>query len=195
MELQIDGKHRCLRYRHEYLVCVDHGLFRVGSLGLFTDAVHRYNVTATGDVPSTRCQFCSAVSAAPDDSSFQIHMYGGGHLNNNITYQDLYILSIPSFRWIKKVNAGDQAGAKGAQTATANGYYAMQCAMYKDRQMLILGGLFKDPVTDWNNKVCNASYPVVKVLDVTNLQWKSQFDPSLDPYKVPHTVFDVIGGE
>ncbi|KAI9701063.1 MAG: hypothetical protein M1836_001732 [Candelina mexicana] len=154
-----------------------------------------YNVTATGDIPSTRAQFCSAVSAAPDDSSFQIHMYGGMHLGGNVTYQDLYILTVPSFRWIKKVNAGDQGGAKGAQTATAVNYYGMQCAMYKDRQMMILGGLFDDPVTKWNNKVCNASYPVVKVLDVTTLQWVSQFNPSLDPYVVPHTVYDVIGGD
>ncbi|KAI9721738.1 MAG: hypothetical protein M1812_002073 [Candelaria pacifica] len=154
-----------------------------------------YNVTATGDIPQTRAQFCSAVSAAPDDSSFQIHMYGGTHLSGNVTYQDLYILTIPSFRWIKKTNAGDQGGAKGAQTATAVNYYGMQCAMYKDRQMIILGGFFDDPVTKWNNKVCNSSYPVVKVLDVTNLQWVSQFDPSLDPYSVPHTVFDVIGGD
>lgn len=36
-----------------------------------------YLVEATGEVPPYRGEFCSGVSSAPDDSSFQITMHGG----------------------------------------------------------------------------------------------------------------------
>jgi hypothetical protein len=36
-----------------------------------------YSVEATGHLPGLRAEFCSGVSSAPDDSSFQITIHGG----------------------------------------------------------------------------------------------------------------------
>ncbi|KAI9875995.1 MAG: hypothetical protein M1830_007583, partial [Pleopsidium flavum] len=44
-----------------------------------------HTVTASGAIPSPRDQFCTVVSQAPDDSSFNIVMYGGYDLVGNIT--------------------------------------------------------------------------------------------------------------
>ncbi|KAF8535283.1 hypothetical protein BDD12DRAFT_753031, partial [Trichophaea hybrida] len=65
-----------------------------------------YTQIATGnpDVPENRILGCSVVMAAPDNSSYNIYMMGGsttytsgvGHFLN-----DMWILSIPSFNWIK----------------------------------------------------------------------------------------------
>jgi hypothetical protein len=68
-----------------------------------------YTQKATGnaDLPANRTLGCSVVIAAPDNSSYNIYMMGGttwfsspasvgGH-----ELDDMWILSIPSFNWIK----------------------------------------------------------------------------------------------
>lgn len=38
-----------------------------------------YTQTITGEAPAPRVDFCLVVAPAPDNSSFNIHMYGGRH--------------------------------------------------------------------------------------------------------------------
>jgi len=58
----------------------------------------RFNVTASGDIPDQRVDFCSTVSLSADDSSFQITIYGGWNLFEGNAFEDVYVLAIPSFR-------------------------------------------------------------------------------------------------
>ncbi|KAL8689147.1 MAG: hypothetical protein Q9218_005119 [Villophora microphyllina] len=60
-----------------------------------------FNITTTGDVPSDRSEMCSVISASPDDSSSQITSYGGYDIHNGSAYDDVYVLTIPAFQWIK----------------------------------------------------------------------------------------------
>ena len=109
-----------------------------------------------------------------------------------IAFEDVYVLAIPAFQWIHitSINNGE------SQLSGNAGRYATSCALYEDRQMFIVGGdliLTGDSVIA-NAQSCNASWGVIRVLDTTNFQWRSQFTPNSDAYAVPDQVYRVIGG-
>ena len=139
----------------------------------------RHNVTAGGAIPSSRDQFCTVVSPAPDDSSFNIVMYGGYDLVGNITYEDVYILSIPSFQWINATSSRTQSSATNA------GRYDHTCSIYADRYMMVLGGVVGPGNSSLNSRSCNCSYPAIRVFDTSKLAWLQQWSNTPEPYTVP----------
>jgi hypothetical protein len=75
-----------------------------------------YTQTATGDVPEERRRFCAGLAYAEDRSSYNMYdtskliklsltlrsyLYGGASIGDGVGYGDVYILSLPSFTWIK----------------------------------------------------------------------------------------------
>jgi hypothetical protein len=61
-----------------------------------------YSQTATGDVPESRRRFCAGATWADDHSSWNIYLYGGLEIPpNGNAFDDVYILTLPSFTWIK----------------------------------------------------------------------------------------------
>ncbi|KAJ5391862.1 hypothetical protein N7509_007352 [Penicillium cosmopolitanum] len=58
-----------------------------------------YSQNTTGDIPAPRTDFCLVTVSAPDNSSHSIYLYGGKGEEN--VYDQTYVLSIPSFIWIK----------------------------------------------------------------------------------------------
>lgn len=148
-------------------------------------------VTATGDIPSSRSEFCSALSAASDDSSFQMTIYGGWNLDNNRALEDVYVLTMPAFQWIKISDTGNNE-TKLAKNAGKRRHF---CNSYEDRSMIVLGGAVLHDDTAFDLQQCNSSLPPIKLLDTSTYQWHSQF-PLPDPkYQVPSSVIDVVGGD
>ncbi|KAI1380774.1 hypothetical protein F4677DRAFT_441107 [Hypoxylon crocopeplum] len=148
-----------------------------------------YTQKATGDLPSPRTEFCAGVSAAPDDSSFQITIHGGWDQLSGTAFNDVYVLSIPSFRWIK-VDASNNPDLLGSDSPGRNRH---KCDVWSETQLIVSGGTITgDDFVQYNDK-CNDTYPPFKVLDTSTYTWRSQFDPSLE-YSVPSTVTAVIGG-
>lgn len=145
-----------------------------------------YGVTATGDLPEARSQFCAVVSASVDQSTFQVTIFGGwnGYLGRN--YEDVFVLTVPSFRWIKVHDINDFE-----DTGDNLGRGAPRCVIYKDAQMIMLGGRVK---SSENYAPCEAAYPPLRVLDTSSYTWKEVFDPSVE-YRVPDIVTNVIGGK
>ncbi|KAI9668508.1 MAG: hypothetical protein M1829_005325 [Trizodia sp. TS-e1964] len=152
-----------------------------------------YGVNATGDTPSQRVEFCSSVSPSPDLSSFQITIYGGFDMKVPRAFEDIYVLSIPSFRWIKVNDASNPGNAE--YTNSNVGRQGHKCVLWKDSQMIVLGGGIKIGPNDGNAQGCNTDYPPIKVLNTANFTWQSRFDPKGAAYEVPKVVYDVIGGE
>ena len=149
-----------------------------------------YNVTATGAIPSERVEFCTVVSSAPDGSSANIVLYGGWNLYAGHAYDDVYILSIPSFTWIQINDTGNTE----AQLNGVIGRHRHQCELYKDRQMVVIGGEVEIGNQEANGQSCNASYPSIRVLDTVTYTWQTQFNPDPLPYEVPAVVYNMIGG-
>ena len=154
-----------------------------------------FQVTADGDVPSTRSQFCSGLSSAPDDSSFQMTVYGGynGYTGSdtNEVLSDVYVLTMPAFRWINVTN-NEYINSNTTEIPRSRRHL---CNVYEDRQMIVLGGDFVDalqvPIDGAN---CDKYYPPIKMLDTSTYTWQTQFPLPNSTYEVPKQVYSVIGG-
>ena len=143
-------------------------------------------MTATGDIPANRSQFCAVVSASVDQSSFQVTIFGGLNVFTKHIFEDVYVLTVPSFRWIKVNPKNDYEATTGS-----NGRAGHRCIIYKDAQMVVLGGLVK---VDNDEMACDTAHPPLRVLDTSSYTWKNVFDPSIE-YRIPDIVTKVIGGK
>ena len=144
-----------------------------------------YQQNATGHVPENRRKFCAGVTWAQDQSSYNIYLYGGAGFAENATgFDDVYILTLPSFTWIKWYPAVPGLG---------NPHNSLTCNVIDNAQMLIIGGTF--PATN----TCDA--PVVwgtHNLDLgqnnpEKAKW-NLFNPNLTTYIVPSEILSVVGG-
>ncbi len=93
-----------------------------------------FNVTATGasssaDIPTARISFCAVVSSAPDDTSFQITIYGGYNLHLSGATSTVHVLTLPTFQWIDVTPSGGEYG-QGV------GRQSHQCVVWNDAQMV-----------------------------------------------------------
>ncbi|KAI0841161.1 hypothetical protein F5Y06DRAFT_308085 [Hypoxylon sp. FL0890] len=153
-----------------------------------------YHQQTSGDAPQVRVNPCAVIFSAPDASSFNIYMYGGQNLlpyGNQTQYTDIWILTVPSFTWIKvDTSTSTEPPARAGH----------QCAA-RDGQMVVIGGYVGTQIA------CDS--PGIYNFDASNLQWKSSFDAADHPaddhpdnsilagsygYKVPDIVQSVIGG-
>jgi len=129
-----------------------------------------YSVTATGSIPPQRMLPCSVVSASSDGSSFQITMYQGWNLLEGEAFEDVYVLTIPSFRWIKISDTGNTEQSLGS----VSGRFGGACSVWNDRQMIVVGGSFRIGSTQVNGGTsCNTSYPAIRVLDTNTYAWQT----------------------
>ncbi|XXG98951.1 RNAPII degradation factor [Hypoxylon texense] len=153
-----------------------------------------YHQETSGEAPQVRVNPCAVIFSAPDASSFNIYMYGGQNLlpyGNQTQYTDIWILTVPSFTWIKvDLSTADEPPARAGH----------QCAA-RDGQMIVIGGYVGTQIA------CDT--PGIYNFDASNLQWKSSFDAADHPadahsdnsilagsygYKVPDIVQSVVGG-
>lgn len=116
-------------------------------------------------------------------------MYGGYDPTRSIIYDDVYILSLPSFVWTK---ASDGGPAKFGHTCHSAG----------KRQMLTVGGALDASMyavettaqlPSLNNTTCDTQGGVA-LFDLSNLTWGSFFDAYAPAYQVPEKLVRVIGG-
>ncbi|PKX93981.1 putative cell wall anchored protein [Aspergillus novofumigatus IBT 16806] len=133
-----------------------------------------YAQKASGDIPDGRTDFCLAAVSAKDNSSHNIYMYGGKGANE--LYDQIYVLSIPSFTWTK-ISEGKSPR------------YGHTCHLVADRQMLTVGGALSDDLS-----TCDSEYRGVALYDMSTLTWGSVYNASATDYAVPANIYQVIGG-
>ncbi|KAG7290601.1 hypothetical protein NEMBOFW57_000604 [Staphylotrichum longicolle] len=146
-----------------------------------------YTQNATGRVPPMRRRFCAGATWATDQSSYNIYLYGGAGMPPDTSgFDDVYVLSIPSFEWIKMhPTDGNLTGEYP--------HHSLSCNMVDNAQMLVIGGTF--PSSDR----CDApeQYGVHNIdLGQQNPEkalWQI-FVANLTKYAVPDPVVSVIGG-
>ncbi|KAI0111696.1 hypothetical protein F4814DRAFT_423318 [Daldinia grandis] len=153
-----------------------------------------YHQQTSGEAPQVRVNPCAVIFSAPDASSFNIYMYGGQNLlpyGKQTQYTDIWILTVPSFTWIKV----DTSTSKEPPARAGH-----QCAA-RDGQMIVIGGYVGTEIA------CDK--PGIYNFDASNLEWKDSFDAADHPaddhpensilagsygYKVPDIVQSVVGG-
>ncbi|KAI6716908.1 hypothetical protein JHW43_000641 [Diplocarpon mali] len=163
-----------------------------------------YKQATSGSSPPIRVNPCVGVVAAPDGTSFQVHLYGGQNLvpfGDQVQYSDMWILTIPSFTWIRV----DMDGQSEPYARAGH-----QCTMW-DGQLVVIGG--------YVGKDISCDSPGIYVFNASSLQWQNEFvalsasssdsivsgSPGTDDqgsfiaqgsrgYQVPAIVQSVIGG-
>ncbi|KAJ5314466.1 Major facilitator superfamily domain general substrate transporter [Penicillium atrosanguineum] len=134
-----------------------------------------YTQATTGSVPAARTDFCLVVASAPDNSSHSIYMYGGR--DKDQVYDQTYVLTIPSFTWIKLLEG-------------ISPRYGHTCHLVANSQMLTVGGIRYDSIT----KGCDWETKSVAILNLNNTQWGQVYDPDAGEYTLPSQIYNVIGG-
>ena len=122
-----------------------------------------YRQSTNGEYPVLRVNPCAVAASAPDGSSTNVYMFGGQNLipaGNQTQYSDMWILTIPSFTWIK-VDTSNQSVPPGRTGHTCNIY---------DGQIVVVGG-YTGPVS--NGLGCDNGF---YVFDATKLAWVNNFN-------------------
>ncbi|KAJ5144048.1 Galactose oxidase/kelch beta-propeller [Penicillium bovifimosum] len=139
-----------------------------------------YLQKTTGDIPPQLTEFCSVLASAEDGSSHNIYIYGGydGLDYNSNPSDDVYILSLPSFQWVKAY--------KGTNTHSRSGHKCIK--VYPD-QMLAVGGQHVDSTR------CLEGGIIVN-FNLNTLKFDDEYDPKTwGEYEVPDAVIAQIGGD
>jgi len=131
----------------------------------------------TGDTPPQLTQFCSVIASAADGSSHNIYIYGG---YDGLDYDanpsdDVYILSLPSFKWFKAYSGTNTHGRSGHQ-----------CMKVYPNQVLAIGGQHVDPTNCLEGGVIvNFNLNTLDFQDYDPAEWSE--------YKVPDIITAEIG--
>lgn len=159
-----------------------------------------YKQSTSGPTPPIRVNPCAVAQSAPDGSSIQVYLYGGQNLvpaGSQIQYDDVWILTLPSFTWIQ-VDTSNQSVPPARAGHTCNSWNA---------QMVVVGGyvgtqlecdtpgiyVFNLSSLTWEN-----AYTVLQGGNALNQQKSQEKDANAMGgtygYVVPAAVQQVIGG-
>ncbi|KAK0704486.1 hypothetical protein B0H67DRAFT_350674 [Lasiosphaeris hirsuta] len=150
-----------------------------------------YTQKTTGRTPENRRRFCGGAAWAQDQSSYNIYIFGGAGFPPDTTgFDDVYILTIPSFQWIRGPYP------PGSNITGAYPKSGMSCNVVNNAQMLIVGGSYSNDTTF----SCDADV----VWGEHNMDLGEQnpedaiwakYKPSLTTYIVPTDILTAIGGQ
>jgi Kelch motif len=140
----------------------------------------------TNVIPPPGIDFSLCGEWAPDNSSYNIYMHGGRN-DLMIYYDEMWVLTLPSFTWIK---------ANTADSSTPYPRYGHTCHIVQGTsQMLIVGGTDSSVYTE---QACDQVYRGVEVYDLNLLTgYVSRFNETSesDTYKVATYISTYIGGK
>lgn len=120
-----------------------------------------YRQATSGPSPLIRVNPCAVALSASDGSSTQIYMYGGQNLQpaeNQTQYDDLWILTIPSFTWLE-VDQSQQSTPPARAGHTCNVW---------NSQMVVVGGYVGQELS------CDS--PGIYVFNTSSLSWQNQYN-------------------
>ncbi|PVH92999.1 hypothetical protein DM02DRAFT_733378 [Periconia macrospinosa] len=121
-----------------------------------------YQQKTTGEIPPPRIDYCSVSVSAPDNSSHHIIIYGGQNptLGQPAYFDDVAVLSLPSFRW-KQMWSADTPR------------WGHNCHMAGKQQMITVGGNF---TTNTTNPRCDWLKKGVAIFDLKERRWGSVYN-------------------
>ncbi|CAG9945834.1 unnamed protein product [Clonostachys rosea f. rosea IK726] len=142
-------------------------------LTFFDPIADRWRTQTTQNFPSERDSAC-AVGVRSKYGTYEIYLYGGMD-KSGTTYSDIYVLSLPLFRWFKVTPPNTPKRQLHS------------CVLAGKRQMVSYGGLDAKASTDaWKSSDPWAN--TLGIFDLNTLQWKDEFDPDLGEYEMPDEI-------
>jgi hypothetical protein len=141
-----------------------------------------YEQETWGGAPGQMTLGCTVVASAQDGSSHNIYWYGGfDGLHQAGTYNDdVWVLSVPSFMWMKVKSGTPSHGRAGHK-----------CVKPYPDQMFVIGGY---PSLAGESLSCLEG-GVIQIFNLSSLEWIENYDPKVwSNYSVPEMIYDMIGG-
>ncbi|KAK6351391.1 hypothetical protein TWF718_004551 [Orbilia javanica] len=153
-----------------------------------TNSTQWYTQRTNGTPPENRFwSGCSVLVASQDKSSYQIIVYGGA--NNDVTFGDVWALSIPSFTWTKLSDDIDSNVAAAPR-------YSPSCNLMKKHTMVVFGGNRVIGGSTYNFPQCDTEGRLAFFFDLNLLEWSSVISgDEPEEYRVPQMIYDTIGGD
>ncbi|KAH9908591.1 hypothetical protein F4778DRAFT_353408 [Xylariomycetidae sp. FL2044] len=155
----------------------------MSNVGIYDIANDIWYQQPTVAAPSQLALGCAVVAPAQDFSSYNIYYYGGynGIDSNSDFNDDVWILSLPSFMWMK-VSSGSPEHARAGH----------QCVTPYPDQMVVIGGY----TSQKGGSIKCLDGGVLQVFNLTEGHWMDSYDPdSWNNYGVPEMIHLMIGGD
>lgn len=154
----------------------------MSTIDIYDVASQKWYRQKTHGGPDQRTRGCAVVATAQDGSSFNIYYYGGYDGVSQKTEpfsDDVWVLSLPSFTWVKLASS------------TAEGRAGHKCVTPYPDQMLVIGGY----LSPGNGLVTSCLRETIRVFNLSTGKWLDRYDPAVySDYTVPTAVYEKIGG-
>ncbi|EAA29845.2 hypothetical protein NCU09171 [Neurospora crassa OR74A] len=148
-----------------------------------------YTQKTSGRAPENRRLFCGGAAVAQDQSSYNIYIYGGASFGSNpIGYDDIYVLSIPSFQWIRSLYPSNSNVTGEFPKAMSS------CNVINNAQMLVIGGRALNDTTICDADDVLGQHNMVLGKDNPEKAIWARFQPNLTTYTLPTDILTVVGG-
>ncbi|RYP58251.1 hypothetical protein DL769_009044 [Monosporascus sp. CRB-8-3] len=155
----------------------------MATIDIYDIAKEKWYQQPTVAGPTQLTQGCAVVGVAQDYSSYNIYYYGGydGINSQGDFNDDVWILSLPSFMWMK-VASGEPAHGRAGH----------KCVKPYPDQMVVIGGATAGKT---NNLDC-VQDNIMLNFNLTDGQWLDTYDPDIwSSYGVPQMIHLMIGGD
>ncbi|KAI1646079.1 uncharacterized protein F4817DRAFT_317234 [Daldinia loculata] len=157
------------------------------NIDIYDVASKKWYQQPTDGSPPQLARGCAVVAPAEDYSSFNIYYYGGydGLDDGGQFYDDVWILTLPSFMWMKVYSGTPEHGRAGHQ-----------CVMPYPDQMIVIGGRRANIGTGGPSCLDGENPGILQVYNLTENHWMDSYDPtSWNHYGVPQMIHAMIGGD
>ncbi|MCJ1349086.1 hypothetical protein MMC31_007322 [Peltigera leucophlebia] len=145
-----------------------------------------YSQLASGAIPDPRINYCIVGIRGIESDTFEIFLYGGV-INNligpdTVNSDQVYILSIPAFRWFQAVYP--PAFSRATHT----------CHTTNTNQMIVIGGVDHTNDTIFLGSADLGAEPRdpwaqgIGVFDMTTLKFKDSYESKAKPYEPPEVI-------
>ncbi|RYO83427.1 hypothetical protein DL766_002617 [Monosporascus sp. MC13-8B] len=155
----------------------------MATIDIYDIANERWYQQPTVAGPTQLTQGCAVVAVAQDYSSYNIYYYGGydGINSQGDFNDDVWILSLPSFMWMK-VASGEPAHGRAGH----------KCVKPYPDQMVVIGGATAGKA----NSLDCVQDNIMLNFNLTDGQWLDTYDPDTwSNYGVPQMIHLMIGGD
>ncbi|ERF71595.1 hypothetical protein EPUS_00584 [Endocarpon pusillum Z07020] len=144
-----------------------------------------HSQAATGEIPEQRRKFCGGATWAQDRSSYQVYIYGGfGFAENATGFDDVYVLTMPAFEWVKWYPEKPGPGAP---------HGLLTCNVIENSQMMVMGGNFTNTTECDVPKIQGQHNLNLGQYNRDNAKW-FQYLPNVTEYLVPPEILQITGG-
>jgi len=154
----------------------------MSTVDIYDIATQQWYRQQTTGAPGQLTQGCAVLASAQDGTSHNIYWYGGydGISQAGDFVDDVWILSIPSFMWMK-VYSGKTDHARAGHRCTKP---------YPD-QMFVIGGY--SSISGTTPQCVDGN--IVQVFNLSSATWIEKYDPTKwSNYTVPFMISSMIGG-